>query len=55
MQSEVRTQMVEFRREFDVEGGTLILEALSNPWLEETTDLLTGVFGDSMQYPTMYR
>lgn len=51
----MRTQMMEFRREFEVEGGTLILEALTNPWLEQTTDLLTNIFGDSMSYPTMYR
>ncbi|KAL3148589.1 hypothetical protein ABBQ38_014020 [Trebouxia sp. C0009 RCD-2024] len=54
-QTGVRQDMLNYRHQVEVAGGSILVRPLTQAWVDECGALLTGAFADAMGYVPMYR
>lgn len=56
LQNALQRRMVGFRRTYGAsEGRTLVVQPLTDEWVQDSADLLTDAFADSMGYISVYK
>ena len=55
LQSPVQKALTNYRFQSQTPHGLLVVQPLTNDWLQNTAELLSASFGDSMGYLPAYR